>query len=71
MLIGAEVFARQAGIDDSDTEWNAALGIRRQLSPAFNIDAGIGKQLTGDDRSWFVTFGLARAFAVRSLFPGH
>jgi hypothetical protein len=70
MLIGAEVFARQARVADSDTQWNAALGVRRQLSPTFNIDAGIGKQLTGNDQSWFATFGLAHAFAIGSLFPG-
>lgn len=71
MLIGAELFAKESRVPEAETEWNAAVGIRRQLSPAFNIDAGMGKQLTGDDRSWFVTFGLARAFAIRSLFPGH
>ena len=69
-LVGAEVFARQDRVIDAETEWNAALGIRRQLSPTFNVDAGIGKQLNGADRSWFATFGLARAFAIRSLLPG-
>lgn len=70
MLLGAEVFARKDRTSDADTEWNTAVGVRRQLSPTFNVDAGVGKQLTGPDRSWFVTFGLAHAFAVRSLFPG-
>ncbi len=27
------------------------------------------EQLSGDDRSWFFTFGLSRAFSIRSLFP--
>jgi hypothetical protein len=57
-------------VDGADAELNAAIGVRRQLSPAFNIDAGIGRQLTGEERSWFVTFGVARAFAVRSFLPG-
>ena len=70
-LVGAEVFARKPLTRSGETAWNAALGIRRQLSPVFNVDAGFGKQLTGDDRSWFVTFGLAHSFAVRSLLPGH
>lgn len=70
MLVGAEVFARQARGRGTDPQWNAAIGFRRQLSPIFNIDAGIGKQLSGDDQSWFATFGFARAFAVRSLLPG-
>ena len=70
MLVGAELFAEKGRLAGAETQWNAALGVRRQLSPAFNIDAGIGKRLTGDNRSWFVTFGLARAFALRSLLPG-
>lgn len=69
-LVGAELFARKGRVEGADAELNAAIGIRRQLSPAFNVDAGFGRQLTGEGRSWFVTFGVARAFAVRSLFPG-
>ncbi len=70
MLIGAEVFAEKGRFTGAETRWSAAFGVRRQLSPAFNVDAGIGKQLNGDDRSWFATFGLAHAFALRSLLPG-
>jgi hypothetical protein len=70
MLIGAEVFAERGRSVEAETEWNAAIGVRRQLSPTFNVDAGIGKQLNGDDRSWFATFGLAHAFALKSLLPG-
>jgi hypothetical protein len=70
MLIGAEVFAREAASGDGDASWNGAVGIRKQLSPAFNVDAGIGRQFTGEDRSWFVTLGLAHAFAIRSLMSG-
>lgn len=71
MLIGAEVFARKAAISSSNVEWNTAIGVRYQLSPKISIDGGVGKQLTGDEQSWFVTFGLSRAFAIRSLLPGH
>lgn len=70
MLMGAEVFAERGRSVDAKTHWNAAFGVRRQLSPTFNIDAGIGKRLNGDDRGWFATFGLAHAFALKSLLPG-
>lgn len=70
MLVGAEVFAERGRSVNAETQWNAAFGVRRQLSPTFNVDAGLGKQLSGDDRSWFATFGLAHAFALRSLLPG-
>ena len=69
MLITGEVFTRQPLQRDEDLEWNAGAGIRYQINPHFALDAGVGKRLTGDDQSWFVTFGLARAFAIRSLMP--
>lgn len=68
-LITAEMFASRPMDRAEDVEWNAGAGIRYQLNPHFAMDGGIGKQITGDDRGWFVTFGLARAFAVRSLIP--
>jgi hypothetical protein len=67
-LIGAELVAEKSRSDGADVEWSTALGIRRQLSPAFNVDAGIGKRLSGE-RGWFFTFGVAKAFAIRSLMP--
>jgi hypothetical protein len=70
MLVTGEVYARQPIGSDEDVEWNAGAGVRYQLSPVFALDAGIGKRLTGADESWFVTFGLARAFAIRALMPG-
>src|SRR5687768_12344010 len=69
-LIATEVFAVQPGASGEEVEWNVAAGARKQLSPAFNMDAGIGKQLTGSDNGWFVTLGLSRIFAVRGLLPG-
>ena len=70
MLITGEVFARQPIHEDEDVELNLGGGVRYQLDPYFALDAGLGKRLTGGDRSWFVTFGLARAFAIRGLMPG-
>ena len=70
MLVGAEVFARESSNGGGEAQWNTAVGIRRQLTPTFNIDAGVGKQINGENRSWFMTLGLAHAFAVRSLLPG-
>ena len=69
MLVGAEVFARQPLLSAKPVEWNTGVGIRYQLTPYFNIDGGVGKRLTGEEKSWFATFGLSRAFALRSLFP--
>lgn len=69
MLITGEVFTRQPIHSDEDVEWNAGAGVRYQVNQYFALDAGVGKRLTGADQSWFVTFGLARAFAIRALMP--
>jgi hypothetical protein len=69
LLMTGEVFARRPIRDEEHVEWSAGAGIRFQLDPFLALDAGLGRRLTGDDRSWFVTFGLARAFAIRALMP--
>ncbi|HEV2121378.1 MAG TPA: transporter [Chloroflexota bacterium] len=68
-LVIADVFAEQPLHDGDDLQWTAEAGMRYQLNPFFALDAGIGRRLTGDEQGWFVTFGAARAFAVRSLMP--
>lgn len=68
-LITAEVYAQQPIHEEADVEWNVGAGIRQQLSPQFALDGGIGRRVTGEDRSWFATFGLAYAFGVRGLIP--
>ncbi len=70
MLVTAEVYARQPISSGEDIEWNAAAGLRYQWSPRLALDAGLGRTLTGHEQTWFVTFGTAYAFAVRSLMPG-
>ena len=66
LLIG-DVFVEQPLDQGEELRWTVEAGVRYQLSPFFSLDAGIGRRLTGDDRSWFVTLGAARAFAIRSL----
>ena len=69
LLVTAELFARRPVHDGSDVEWNAGTGVRYQLTPLFALDGGVGKRLTGDDRTWYVTFGVARVFALGALMP--
>ncbi|MEP7345113.1 MAG: hypothetical protein ABI877_07595 [Gemmatimonadaceae bacterium] len=69
MLITGEVYARQPIHSIAQVEWNAGAGLRYQLSPLFALDAGLGKRLTGDDKAWYVTFGLARVFGLPFLMP--
>lgn len=69
LLLTADVFAEQPLVDDEEPGWTAEAGFRYQTSPQFNIDAGIGRRFTGGDQGWFLTFGAAHAFAVRSLLP--
>ena len=64
MLVGAEVFVREPLHEGEDLEWNTGIGIRYQLDPRFNIDGGVGRRLTGDDRGWYITFGTAYAVGL-------
>lgn len=69
ILLTADVFAEQPLVDDTDLAWTAEAGFRYQSSPQFNIDFGMGRRFAGDEQGWFLTFGAAHAFAVRSLLP--
>lgn len=64
LLVTGEVYARDPIVSDEDLEWNTGIGLRYQLDPRFNIDGGIGRRLTGDDRGWYVTFGTAYAVGL-------
>ncbi len=70
MLFTAESFVSQPVQEGGEAQWNVGAGVRYQASPRLALDGGLGKRLTGDDQGWFVTFGMARAFAIRSLLPG-
>lgn len=67
-LLIADVFVEQPLDDEGDLVWTVEAGTRYQLDPYLALDAGIGRRLNGEP-GWFVTFGAARAFALRSLFP--
>ncbi len=69
LLLTAETVVRQPIFEDGDVEWSIGTGARYQVSPLISIDGGVGKTITGDEQAWFFTFGLARAFGIRSLFP--
>lgn len=68
LLIG-DVYAERPLHASEGLRWTVEAGARYQLDPFFALDAGIGRHLSSDDRGWFITFGAARAFAVRSLMP--
>jgi hypothetical protein len=70
VLLTADLFARQPIIASADVEVFAGAGLRLQTSPTVALDFGGGHALTGDDRAWHVTFGLAYAFGLRGLMAG-
>jgi hypothetical protein len=69
LLVTADVFAEQPLVEDDELAWTAEAGFRYQTSPQFNIDFGVGRRFAGGEQGWFLTFGAAHAFAVRSLLP--
>lgn len=64
LLLTGEVVARQPIHDEEDLAWDAGVGMRYQYSPRTALDAGIGRQLTGDERAWSFTVGAAYAFGL-------
>lgn len=64
LLLGAEVFAEQPIVESAPVAWSAGAGARFQLSPRWAIDAGVGRRFTGDDRTWYLTFGSAFVIGV-------
>lgn len=64
LLLTGEVYAEGGLADDSDPEWNAGVGTRYQLSPRLAMDAGLGRRLSGTDRTWYLTAGGAFAFGL-------
>ena len=64
MLLAAEVYAQEPLRSGEPVEWNAGIGTRYQVSPRITIDAGIGRQLTGDSQTWHATFGAALAVGL-------
>lgn len=67
LLLMGDVFAEQPLHSGAALAWTAETGFRYQTSPQFNLDFGLGRRLTGDDRAWFLTFGVAHAFALPAL----
>lgn len=68
MLLGAELVARRPIVDGAEVQWQAAGGMRLQLSPQWALDAGVGRSF-GDDREWSLTVGAAWAFGLLTLIP--
>jgi hypothetical protein len=69
LLVTADIFAEQPLVEDEELAWTAEGGFRYQTSPQFNIDFGVGRRFAGGEQGWFLTFGAAHAFALRSLLP--
>lgn len=69
-LITAELYARKPLVSAEAVEFTVGAGHRLQLTPTLAVDGGFGRRLNGPEQGWYVTFGSAYAFGIRSLFPG-
>ena len=67
----AEVYGRKPLDSAEPVEYTVGTGTRFQVSPTLALDGGVGRRVNGAERGWYVTFGTAYAFGVRSLFPGN
>ncbi|MEO7967102.1 MAG: hypothetical protein ABIT38_24650 [Gemmatimonadaceae bacterium] len=69
-LFTAEFYGRKPLDASAAVEYTVGTGTRFQVSPTLALDGGFGRRLNGAEQGWYVTFGSAYAFGVRSLFPG-
>lgn len=69
LLITADFYGNKPIESGSRVEYTTGAGFRYQRSPTLALDAGIGRRLNGDNPAWFLTFGTAYAFGIRSLIP--
>lgn len=68
-LITAEFYGRKPIVEGEAVEYTVGTGTRFQLSPTLALDGGFGRRLNGESKGWYVTFGSAYTFGLRSLFP--
>ena len=69
LLITAEFYGSKPIEAGSRVEYTTGAGVRYQQSPTLALDAGAGRRLNGKSPAWFLTFGTAYAFGIRSLIP--
>lgn len=69
LLVTADFYGSKPIESGSRVEYTTGAGVRYQRSPTLALDAGIGRRLNGDNPAWFLTFGTAYAFGIRSLVP--
>ncbi len=68
-LLAVELVARQGMLETDPVSLSTAVGVRHQFSPRIVMDLGVGRQFTGLDPHWSITFGSAVALGLgRRLF---
>jgi hypothetical protein len=60
-----------ASVTEGKSRVHSGVGARTQLTPTLLVDAGIGRDWSGDSRAdWSITLGVTYEFGVRALLPG-
>lgn len=69
LVVGDIVVSRYSGGPPRPDDWTLELGFRKQLSPRFVLDAGVGRLFSGLRPAWLVTLGTSYTFALPALVP--
>lgn len=70
ILLGVEAYARQPVEPASVAQWHVGAALRYQLGTRTSLDAAVSRAVSGPDRPWVVSLGVARRVALRSVWPG-
>lgn len=50
-------------------DFTSDIGFRKQISPRFVLDAGVGRLFKGIRPAWLVTLGTTYTFSIAALVP--
>jgi len=69
LIVGDLVVEQYSNGVPRPADWTSDIGFRKQISPRFVLDAGVGRVFHGLRPAWLVTFGTTYTFSISALVP--
>jgi hypothetical protein len=69
LIVGDLVVEQYSNGLPRPADWTSDIGFRKQISPRFVLDAGVGRLFHGLRPAWLVTFGTTYTFSIPALVP--
>jgi hypothetical protein len=69
LIVGDLVVEQYSNGLPRPADWTSDIGFRKQISPRFVLDAGVGRVFHGVRPAWLFTFGTTYTFSISALVP--